>query len=317
MTIAVLPLLARRTAFVAAILAFASLLSAQELATWQVGTGTVNGVGAHPGMMIADGVLVADSGTQPARVVLLTAPKSVITLGANAAFSLAVEDQGGAKHLIIALDRGAIEVSLGNKGGYADVIVRGAAMNVRVTGTLFVVERVRRDADYVALVSGHVKVGLRREIADALHKPGEEVDLQQHQGLSGTTGSGLGPIEILSGRPSVGDTTHTIHDQSTLGNGSWPDGDNPEVLGQAASAGAGSTNGPNTGIDNSGVNGAPFPAPPPGSLGLGANNPLNNSLQNDINNQIFQGLDHGSLGQQILENTLTPGPLGAPPRPPH
>ena len=284
-------------------------------------------------MMIADGVLVADSGTQPARVVLLTAPKSVITLGANAAFSLAVEDQGGAKHLIIALDRGAIEVSLGNKGGYADVIVRGAAMNVRVTGTLFVVERVRRDADYVALVSGHVKVGLRREIADALHKPGEEVDLQQHQGLSGTTGSGLGPIEILSGRPSVGDTTHTIHDQSTLGNGSWPDGDNPEVLGQAEARmaveiGVDRLLGGKlvaetldilrgTGIDNSGVNGAPLPAPPPGSLGLGANNPLNNSLQNDINNQIFQGLDHGSLGQQILENTLTPGPLGAPPRPPH
>jgi hypothetical protein len=143
------------------------------------------------------------------------------------------------------------------------------------------------------------------------------VDLQQHQGLAATRGTGLGTSEILNRRPTVSDASHTIHDQSTSGTGGWSSGDSPEVLGQAASSGAGSSNGPNTGIDTSGVNGNPSGNPPPGSPGSGSTNPLTLTIQTDINNQIFQGLDHGSLGQQILNSALSPGPLSAPPRPPH
>jgi hypothetical protein len=312
-----LPDLSRRLAPLALLCACCASLQAVDLATWQEGIGQIGTGPATAGATIADGVVVAANGRAPARLSLLTGPNSIVTLGAGASLSIKVEEAAGAKHLVLSLLSGAIEVSLGNKGPYQDVIVRGAAMNVRVTGTLFVVERVRKDADYVALVNGHVKVGLRRDVAEALGKPGEEVDLQQHQGLAATTGAGLGVTEGLSHRPSVSDSSHTIHDQSTTGSGGWGNGDSPEVLGQAASSGAGSTNGPNTGIDSSGINGNPSGAPPPGSPGAGGANPLTLTIQNDINNQIFQGLDHGSLGQQILETTLSPGPLSAPPHPPH
>jgi hypothetical protein len=308
---------ARRSAPAALLFALISGLGAQDLGVWQTGAGSIGAAPAKPGALIGEGVPATAPAKAPARLILLTAPNSVVTLGPGAEVSLSTEKDAAGAHLIIALERGAVEVSLGNKGGYRDVLVRGAAMNVRVTGTLFVVERVRRDADYVALVNGHVKVGLRKEVADALGKPGEEVDLLPHQGLGATVVGGLGQIDSLSSRPSVTDSYHSIHDQATGTNGGFSN-DSPEVLGNAASAAAGATNGPNSGgIDNTGISGAAPGAPPAGGGPGDINAPLTLTIHDDLGNQIFNSIDHGSLGQQVTETVLSPAPLGAPPGPPH
>ncbi len=313
----ILTTVARRGASAALLLTLLGGLGAQDLGVWQEGAGTIGAAPAKAGALIGEGVPAAAPAKSPARLKLLTAPNSVVTLGPGAEVSLATETDAAGSHLIIALERGAVEVSLGNKGSYRDVLVRGAAMNVRVTGTLFVVERVRRDADYVALVNGHVKVGLRKEVADALGKPGEEVDLLPHQGLGASQGGGLGQTESISSRPSVTDAAHTIHDQAADANGGFGN-DNPEVIGNAASASAGPGNGPNTGgIDNSGISGAAHGGPPSGGGPGDINAPLTLTIHDDLGNQIFNNIDHGSLGQQVTESVLSPAPLGAPPRPPH
>jgi hypothetical protein len=308
---------ARRCASAALLSALLGGLGAQDLGVWKEGAGTIGAAPAKPGAMIGEGVPAAAPAKAPARLLLLTAPNGVVTLGPGAEVSLTTEKDAAGSHLVIALERGAVEVSLGSRGSYRDVLVRGAAMNVRVTGTLFVVERVHRDADYVALVNGHVKVGLRKEVADALGKPGEEVDLLPHQGLGANLSGGLGQIDSLSSRPSVTDAAHTVHDQASDPNGGFGN-DNPEVLGNAASAAAGPGNGPNTGgVDNSGISGAAHGGPPSGGGPGDINAPLTLTVHDDLGNQVFNSIDHGSLGQQVTETVLSPAPLGAPPRPPH
>jgi hypothetical protein len=316
-TSSILSLSARRSAPAALLFALVASLGAQDLGVWQEGAGTIGAAPAKPGAMIGEGVPAAAPAKAPARLLLLTAPNSVVTLGAGTQVSMTTESDAAGTHLIIALERGKVEVILGNKGSYRDVVVRGAVMNVRVTGTLFVVERVRRDSDYVALVNGHVKVGLRKEVADALGKPGEEVDLNPRQGLGASLGGGLGQTESISSRPSVTDAAHTTREQANDPSGGFGN-DNPEVLGNAASAAAGAGNGPNTGgVDNSGISGAAHGGPPSGGGPGDINAPLTLTIHDDLGNQIFNNIDHGSLGQQVTETVLSPAPLGAPPRPPH
>jgi hypothetical protein len=311
---------ARRSAPAALLLALVAGLGAQDLGVWKEGPGSIGAAPAKAGDVIGEGVPASSLAKAPARLVLLTAPNSVVTLGAASEVSLSTEKDAAGTHLIIALERGKVEVSLGNKGSYHDVIVRGAAMNVRVTGTLFVVERVRRDADYVALVNGHVKVGLRKEVVESLGKSGEEIDLNPHQGLGASQGGGLGQPETITSRPSVTDASHTTRDQANDPNGGFGS-DNPEVLGNAASASAGSGNGPNTGgIDNSGIDSGAHGGQPSGGGPGGPgdiNAPLTLTIHDDLGSQIFNNIDHGSLGQQVTESVLSPAPLGAPPRPPH
>jgi hypothetical protein len=187
---------------------------AEDLARWRDGQGTVGADAAKAGAAIGPAQAFAAAPASLGGIDLLTAPGSTLQLGPGAAASLVVERDAGGAHLIVVLERGAIEVHIADKGAYADVHVRGGAADVRVTGTLFVVERIRRDADYVALVNGHLKVTLRREVADALGKPGE-VDLDARQGVSADAANGLGTVETLGTRPvlKVGDP-RSIRDQA-------------------------------------------------------------------------------------------------------
>jgi hypothetical protein len=219
---------------------------AHPLGVWVQGAGLIGAALARPGALIGEGVSAAALARAPARLVLLTAPNSVVTLQAGAEVSIATEKDAAGTHLIITLSRGAVEVSLGNQGGYRDVLVRGAAMQVRATAALVVVERGRRDADYVALVTGHAKAGLRKVVAATLGKSGDEVDLAPHQGLGASVGSGLGEVEALSSRPSVTDAAHTIQEQATSAKGGFGN-ERPEILGTAASAPAGASSGANAG----------------------------------------------------------------------
>jgi hypothetical protein len=203
------------------------------LAAWGQGDGRIAGTAATPGQPIMAGAEIAAGAERPVRVALAVASGSTLLLGPGAALRLTEEVEAGkGKRLVIELDRGAVQVDLANKGDYLDVHVRGAALDVRVTGTLFVVDRIRRDADYVALVKGAVKVGLRKEVADALGKK-QELDLSPRQGVGGTTGGGMGGVDNLNNQPKVnGKSKGNAQEQGNApkeGDGGW-DGDGGEGL---------------------------------------------------------------------------------------
>jgi hypothetical protein len=218
-------------------------LGVHALSVWQQGAGSIGAAPARPGDLIGEWVPAAAHAPSSARLLLLTAPNSMVMLGPGAEATITTEKDAAGFHLVIAISRGEVEVSLGNKGGYRDVLVRGAAMQARTTGALLVARRVGRDADYLALVSGQVTVGLRRELAAGQGKPVEEVALAPRQGLAVSVAGGLGKAEPLTARPSVSDAAQAIPDQAT-GPSGGVGSDRPGVLGNAASAPAGAPSGP-------------------------------------------------------------------------
>jgi hypothetical protein len=96
--------------------------------------------------------------------------------------------------LVIDLEDGAVQVDVHARAAYAHVRVRGLVSDVSVVGTIFLVQRVARDSDYVAQVDGTVRV--RQRTGDAT------VDLKGHQGVAVTT-AGLDPVDLLLTRPNL------------------------------------------------------------------------------------------------------------------
>jgi hypothetical protein len=172
-----------------------------------------------PVMVMPDQVVT--SGAQLAELKLLDAPGSALILNPGTALRLQQRETPAGTSLVIALDSGAVQVSISDKGRYADVHVIGGAIDVRVTGTLFIVERTRRDSDYVALIRGKVTVRLRQEVAEAVAAgTTDHLDLESQQGVGGGPG-GLGKIDALTGRPQLGAGTASIKVQGTTGTGGW------------------------------------------------------------------------------------------------
>jgi hypothetical protein len=284
---------------------------AKPLASWSTGDGTIAGAAATSGAPIASGVALAAGAGKPATVQLLTAPGSLVVLGAGAGFSLTTEPVADGKEaLIINLESGAIQVHIASKGDYESVHVRGAALDVRVTGTLFVVERVKRDADYIALVQGKVKVSLRREIADSLHRQGE-VELTTRQGVGGSTTGGLGAVESISSRPQLSSASHTTVREQALSesdDGHWNQDSAATELGTPVSMADGEDA---LGTENGGLT----------HFDTGISDGLVDSLTDHISTQVFDSLDGPTgLGNQVFDNLSGAGGgelPGPPPPPPH
>ena len=184
-------------------LLFSSLAAADPVGQWRFGVGSVDGQPAKVGTMVLTGQEVVASDVAPLRLVCHEAPgiTTVLAAGSKGRFSIESDGAGG-RLLVLQLDGGAVQMDVTDKAPYSGIRVRGAAVEVKVTGTLFVVERTRRDADYVALVRGTVKVGLRPEVAQALGKAGE-LDLLERQGVPVDSTSGIGQASALSARPQI------------------------------------------------------------------------------------------------------------------
>ena len=199
-----------------------TLAAAEALATWQFGTGKVADVPAEVGVEIPADTLIS-AGDGLARVTLAKAPQSHLVLAPGSVVTLR-EDAGG---LVVELIEGVVQANIEDKGPYADLHVVGATIDVRVTGTLFIVERVNKDTDYVALVQGKVQVNLRKEVALALNQDNGGVELLSRQGLSSSTADGLGPVTALNSRPQVPATfaarATSVREQSGSGSGGWND----------------------------------------------------------------------------------------------
>ncbi len=180
-----------------------ALAAADPVGMWRFGVGSVDGQPARIGTMVLTGQEVVASDAAPLRLVCHEAPGITAVLAAGSKGRFAVEpDAAGGRQLIFDLETGAVQLDITDKAPYSGVRVRGAALDVHVAGTLFVVERTRRDADYVALVRGKVRVGLRPEVARALGKAGE-LELLERQGVSGDTTSGVGTPTGLNARPQI------------------------------------------------------------------------------------------------------------------
>lgn len=193
------------------------------LATWTLGEGTVAAASAKPGSDIAIGQRVAATSNQPAKIVFTAPLAGSLTLSPGAGLTMMVEQVADTRELVIDLDAGAVQVDVHDKGAFAGVRVRGAALDVRVTGTLFVVQRVKRDADYVALVQGKLNAGLRKDVADALNKH-ERFDIDSRQGIGASTSGGLEQIASLINRPQIASLKASIKEQATgaqQGDGGW------------------------------------------------------------------------------------------------
>lgn len=193
------------------------------LATWSLGDGTIAGSVAKPGSDIAIGQVVTSPTSQPAKVVFTAPLVGDLTLSPGASLTLNEETVAEQRELVIDLTEGAVQVDLDAKGPYAAIRVRGAALDVRVTGTLFVVQRVKRDADYVALIQGKLNAGLRKEISDALGQ-GQRFDIESRQGIGASTTGGLEAIASLVNRPQIASLKKSIKEQGTgekQGDGGW------------------------------------------------------------------------------------------------
>ena len=195
------------------------------IAVWSMGSGTIAGSTAQPKGAILFDQAMASTATAPARVDFQTPVAGNMTLSPGAVIVLHVEQSEGQQQLVLDVLQGAVQVQLDNKGPYVAMHVRGGALDVRVTGTLFVVERVRRDADYVALIQGKLKVGLKKDVADALGKAGQ-LELESRQGVGGDA-NGLGAVQGLNNRPQIASASRSsVQDQSTgplVGDGGWDD----------------------------------------------------------------------------------------------
>ena len=194
-------------------------------ATWSLGEGSVAEASAHPGSYIAVGQRVASSADKPAKIDFSPPMTGTLTLSPGAALTFVGETVAETKELVVDLASGAVQIDLRNKGTFAAVRVRGAALDVRVTGTLFVVERIKRDADYVALIKGKVMASLRREVADALGLSGQSFELENRQGVGASVSGGMSIMASLTNRPQVVSVQRMdLQEQSTTppeGDGGW------------------------------------------------------------------------------------------------
>lgn len=274
------------------IAALSSVAAAEQapppLATWTHGDGTVATVAARPGSDIAIGQRVAATSGQPAKLVFAAPLAGSLTLSPGAVLTMVVETVAETRELVIDLDAGAVQVDLHDKGAFAGVRVRGAALDVRVTGTLFVVQRVKRDADYVALVQGKLNAGLRKEVADALGQ-GQRFDIDSRQGVGASTSGGLEQIASLTNRPQIASLKASIKDQATAaknGDGGWDKDLALDLL--------------NDLLDQ-----------------LGLEDALLNELADALGDALFDDLDAGP-GDQVINTTFSggssiiPGPPGPP-----
>jgi hypothetical protein len=206
--------------------------AADPIATWTSGTGTIAGAPASANAEIAPDAPLVAGAKSPARFTLSAVPGSAIILGPGTTLSLHEE---GSHVLILALAQGDVQVDVQGQNAYTAIIVRGEAADVKITGTLFVVERVRHDENYVAMVQGKAHVQLRRQNANGLFDPdAPSIDLIAHQGVNASKETGLGAVETLNNRPQIASADHdAIRTQGLadqVGDGGWSHDDATNLL---------------------------------------------------------------------------------------
>jgi hypothetical protein len=170
------------------------VLAADGLATWMLGSATVAGRPVRPGAPIALGQRIAVAPGKPGRLVFNRLEGSSISCAAGTVLTIVEEPVAGGTDLVIDLEEGAVQVDVLARAAYAHVRVRGLVSDVSVVGTIFLVQRVANDREYVAQVDGSVRVRPKGG--------GAEVALTGRQGVA-VTGADLDPVDLLLTRPQL------------------------------------------------------------------------------------------------------------------
>lgn len=171
-----------------------------DLALWRFGEGTIDDLPASDGTAVRPGQTVKAGILRPLRLSLAGCRDSRLIVAAASAVRLSVVRDGNATDLIAEVSAGAVQFDLNDRGTYRSLLVRGGAMQVRVTGTVFLFERIRQDDDYLAMVSGKVKVKLLKALGQGANE--EELELNGRQGL-GAGLNGFGSVDQLGQRPQI------------------------------------------------------------------------------------------------------------------
>ncbi|HAT09446.1 MAG TPA: hypothetical protein DCS97_02360 [Planctomycetes bacterium] len=170
------------------------VLAGDALATWMLGNATVAERPVRPGAAIGLGQRIVLAPGKPGRLVLNRLEGSSISCAPGTALTMVEEPVDAGTDLVIDLEAGAVQVDVLARGPYAHVRVRGLVSDVTVVGTIFLVQRVAKDHDYVVQVEGSVRV--RPKTGDAT------VELTGRQGV--TVGLvGLDPVDLLLTRPQL------------------------------------------------------------------------------------------------------------------
>ncbi|MFM2090544.1 MAG: hypothetical protein RLZZ127_1033 [Planctomycetota bacterium] len=170
------------------------VLAADGLATWMLGSATVAGRPVRPGAPIGLGQRIAVAPGKPGRLVFNRLDGSSISCAAGTVLTIVEEAVAGGTDLVIDLEEGAVQVDVHARAAYAHVRVRGLVSDVSVVGTIFLVQRVANDREYVAQVDGSVRVRPKGG--------GTEVALTGRQGVA-VTGTELDPVDLLLTRPQL------------------------------------------------------------------------------------------------------------------
>jgi hypothetical protein len=225
-----------------------------------------------------------------ARLNFISPTAGFVLLAPNSSLHLKrITEKDGAS-LVIAIDSGRIEVSLDKRKPYQDVHVLGGTLDVRVTGTLFVVERLPHDHDYVALIHGKVSVTLRGDIASAVEAGARDnVELDSREGVGGGPSGLSATTDTLGSRPQL----TVLSSVQSQGGGKDPGSWNQDSALDSVETGAG------PGGEDIGEN-----------VGNNIAGEIANEVENEVNNQI---------GREVVNQTLggnTPPAFGPPPGPP-
>jgi hypothetical protein len=90
---------------------------------------------------------------------------------------------------------------------------------------LFVVERVKADTDYIALVEGRVEVNVRKDVAKALNDEEKKgVELNAREGIGGSISGGLTRVDALTSRPQLPSSSARgagVREDAMDGSGDW------------------------------------------------------------------------------------------------
>jgi hypothetical protein len=169
-------------------------LASDALATWMLGSATVADRPVRPGVAIGLGQRIVVPPGKPGRLVLNQLDGSSITCAGGTALTMVEERVDAGTDLVIDLEDGAVQVDVLARGTYAHVRVRGLVSDVTVVGTIFLVQRMAKDQDYIAQVEGTVRV--RPKNADAT------IDLTGRQGVAVGIAR-LDAVDLLLTRPQL------------------------------------------------------------------------------------------------------------------
>jgi hypothetical protein len=181
-----------------------SIPTRHPLATWIEGEGTLNKISACAGTAIHPGANI-EAGPDRCVVIALTDDNSCeITLAPGAAATLSREtgSHPALERLVVQLDRGCLELHLGEDTSLEEVRVAGSVLELHSESSRLILERFENSADYVAVIEGDLVANLQSDLADILHQP-EGIQLQSRQGLAANRAAGLSAIDQLNRRPRI------------------------------------------------------------------------------------------------------------------